>query len=119
MIRYFDDDEFLCTHCGKAGIQEDFVQLLDDIRHDCGFPFLITSGYRCKDHPVEAAKTKPGAHETGWASDIGVIGEQAFHVVEVALQHGVKRIGVNQKGSGRFIHLDTAPDYPSPTIWSY
>jgi len=36
------------------------------------------------------------------------------------MKHGVKRIGVNQKGKGRFIHLDMAEEaFPSPAIWSY
>tara|TARA_B100000035_G_scaffold308125_2_gene312341 strand:+ start:218 stop:463 length:246 start_codon:yes stop_codon:yes gene_type:complete len=40
-------------------------------------------------------------------------------VIELALAAGVKRIGVNQKGTHRFIHLDVCDDKTSPTIWSY
>jgi zinc D-Ala-D-Ala carboxypeptidase len=118
-MRYFDQDEFLCHHCGKGTLDEDFGFLLDDIRHDCGFPFLLSSAYRCPEHPIEKRKSKPGAHAMGYAVDIAVIGEQALKVIQVAQAHGVKRIGINQKGKGRFIHLDAAPGLPSPAIWSY
>ena len=40
-------------------------------------------------------------------------------VIELALAAGVKRIGFNQKGAHRFIHLDVCDDKTSPTIWSY
>ena len=118
-MKYFHPDEFRCQHCGGEGIKSSFAEKLDDIRDECGFPFLISSGYRCPEHPIEAKKEKPGAHSTGHAADIAVTGEQAIRVLEVAIKHGIKRIGVNQKGGGRFIHLDTAPDLPSPAIWSY
>ena len=38
---------------------------------------------------------------------------------EVALKHGVPRIGVNQRGDSRFIHLDIDSSLQTPTIWSY
>ena len=118
-MKYFHADEFRCQHCGKLGIEDRFAELMDKIREDCGFPILISSGYRCAEHPIEKAKLKQGAHTTGLASDLAVTGEQALKVVEIALKHGVRRIGVNQKGSSRFIHLDIADGFPQPTIWSY
>lgn len=100
---------------------EAFRRTLDDIRGDCGFPLPVTSGYRCPDHPIEVAKDEPGAHSSGKAVDIRIHGKSALWLIEVALRHGVKRIGVNQKGElgQRFIHLDADTDLPSPTIWSY
>ena len=84
------------------------------------FPFIVSSGYRCPEHPIEAAKDRAGSHTTGCAIDLSVRGKKALKVLEVAIKHGIKRIGVNQKGKGRFIHLDMAEDdYPSPAIWSY
>lgn len=118
-MKYFSAEEFKCKHCGSDGIQESFTETLDAIRGDCSFPFVISSGYRCPEHPIEAKKESPGAHAAGYAADIAVSGEQALRVIEVALAHGIKRIGVNQKGDGRFIHLDTDPGRPSPSIWSY
>ena len=118
---YFTDKELACSHCGVNGMDEDFVGILNSLREASGFPWKITSGYRCAQHPVEAAKAEPGtgAHCTGLAVDVGVSRGQAFRVVQLALAAGIRRIGVNQKGQGRFIHLDMADDKLSPTIWSY
>lgn len=98
-----------------------FRELLDDIRVACGFPLPITSGYRCPHHPIELAKDEPGAHASGQAVDIQVSGERALRLIEVALAHGITRVGINQKGphTHRFIHLDICPDLPSPAIWTY
>ena len=118
-MRYFTPDELKCQHCGAHGIDTEFVDLLDSIRAEAGFAFPITSGYRCPDHPIEARKAVPGAHATGKAVDIGVSGDRALRVIELALSAGIERIGVNQKGSGRFIHLDVCTDKTTPAIWSY
>jgi hypothetical protein len=128
-MSYFSKRELACKHCLKMGktteeayyFEEDFRTTLDRIRSDCGFALVVTSGYRCHDHPIEKAKLKPGAHSTGRAVDLAVSYDKAHKLLEVALAHGVKRIGVNQKGpfSERFIHLDDADLSPAPTIWSY
>ena len=115
----FKAEEFNCSHCGKNEMKPEFLSKLQALRMAYGKPMRITSGYRCPEHPIEARKEKPGSHAAGYAADIAVTGEQALRVIEVALRHGIKRIGVNQKGGGRFIHLDTDPDRPSPAIWSY
>ena len=127
-IQYFTAQEFMCK-CGECNtppihlMDEDFVRLLDELRGELGFPFVITSGYRCSDHPIEARKAAPGAHTTGQAADIAVHGERAHKLVQAALAKGVPRIGVAQKGDidTRFIHLDICDDgrRSSPWIWSY
>ena len=120
-MTYFSDDELKCKHCGGLVFDATFRQLLDDIRADCGFPLPVSSGYRCPHHPIEVAKDSPGAHCSGKAVDIRISGERALRLVWVAMAHGVKRIGVNQKGKHdqRFIHLDNELDLPHPAIWSY
>ena len=118
-MKYFKREEFLCQHCQAEGIQDSFVETLDAIREECDFPFVVNSGYRCADHPIELKKDKPGAHQGGYAADISVRGERALKLIEVAIELGVKRLGINQKGGGRFIHIDTDPTRVSPAIWSY
>ena len=119
--KYFTEDELKCRHTGECKMDEDFMKVLDEIREECGFAFVITSGYRSPKHPIEAKKSRPGAHASGKAVDILVHMEQAYKVVEVALRFGIKRIGVSQKGDvgARFIHLDMDDTRPSPRIWSY
>jgi len=121
MYKYFTEDELKCSHTGECKMDKDFMKVLDEIREECGFAFVITSGYRSPEHPIEAKKSRPGAHASGKAVDILVHMEQAYKVVEVALRFGIKRIGVSQKGDvgARFIHLDMDETRAAPRIWSY
>lgn len=82
-------------------------------------PMRITSGYRCALHPIEIKKEVPGAHTSGCAADIAVDGNDAYELLRLAFQMGFTGIGVQQKGSGRFIHLDVLKNPPRPNVWSY
>jgi len=116
----FSESEFRCRHTGKCEMRPEFLAVLQAIRTEYGKPMRITSGYRDRTHPAEARKSTTGAHVLGVAADIAVEGSDALRVVELALKHGIKRIGVQQKGGGRFIHLDIGgPGLPSPAMWSY
>lgn len=87
-----------------------------------GKPMPISSGYRDKTHPIEAKKVTTGTHTTGRACDVAVTGKDAYRLVELAYQYGFTGIGINQKGSSRFVHLDDcgpAAGRPRPTMWSY
>lgn len=98
-----------------------FMEQIVHLREELGFGFVVTSSYRCPDHPVEARKSSPGAHTTGKAMDIKVSGKRALLLLEAALRRGFIGIGVNQKGdhSQRFIHLDMWNEGPRPAVWSY
>lgn len=118
----FSPEEFACQHCGAHGISELLLDKIQLLRTELGFPFKITSGYRCKDHPIEKKKVNPGAHRDGLAADIGVRGQKAYEVISQAKKFGFTGIGVAQKGNSRFIHLDVSPQKhtrPRPWIWSY
>ena len=120
--KYFTKEEFECKNTGNCLMQKDFMDQLTILRETIGRPFIISSGYRDPSHPIEARKKEPGAHASGYACDIGVRGGDALQIIGIALQLGFTGIGVNQKGSGRFIHLDilnSTPQRPRPTIWSY
>jgi uncharacterized protein YcbK (DUF882 family) len=118
----FSPDEFRCKHTGRLNMDAGFMARLQALRTDYGRPMLISSGYRDPSHPVEARKSEPGAHSSGHACDVFVTGGDALELVALAVKHGFTGIGVNQKGAGRFIHLDDLPHEehrPRPWIWSY
>lgn len=124
--KYFDLDELKCKcgNCGSTGMEMDneFMERLVALREECDFPFAVTSGYRCPSHNIRVSSTSfDGPHTTGKAIDIGVMGDKAYLLLKKALINGFTGIGVSEKGSNRFIHLDTleAPDYPRPNVWSY
>jgi len=118
----FSKEEFDCNYTGKNEMQHSFMAKLQALRTAYGKPMKITSGYRHATHPIEARKAKPGAHATGIAADIAVSHADAHEVMRIAFELGFTGIGVQQKGGGRFIHLDTIennPDQPRPHVWSY
>jgi uncharacterized protein YcbK (DUF882 family) len=114
--KYFNKQEFDCKHTGLNQMNHRFMLKLDKLREACGFPLVITSGYRDVSHPREQNKKAPGAHTKGLACDIEASRITAYIVLREALNLGFTGIGVNQKGDGRFIHLDM--DEPI-RVWSY
>ena len=113
-MNYFTEKELACQHCGSYKFDEEFLKVLNDIRHECNFPFVITSGYRSPRHSIEAKKKTPGQHAMGIACDIAVNGgNQRIIIVQAALKLGFSGIGVAKT----FIHVDirTTPKM----MWCY
>lgn len=117
----FTADEFKCRHTGKNEMKQEFMDALQRLRVAYGKSMRITSGFRDPSHPVERSKGQPGEHTTGMACDVAVDGADAYRLIQLAMAHGFTRIGVQQKGTGRFIHLGMSKGgrFPSPTVWSY
>jgi zinc D-Ala-D-Ala carboxypeptidase len=115
MFKYFKLEEFACQETGENEISEEFVHALDALRHEAGFPFVITSGYRSPSHSLEAKKPNGGGqHTTGRAADIAVSGGvQRYLLVAAAIKLGFSGIGV-AKG---FVHVDTRTS--ARVIWVY
>ena len=122
-LKYFTRDELKCSYTGDEGMDVQFMQVVEEMREELGFPFRVTSAYRSPEHPIEKKKTRPGTHTTGCAIDINVYGHQAHAFIALALMKGIQRIGIAQKGptSSRFIHIDDAQEdrFTKPTVWSY
>ena len=117
VYKHFSRGEFACKcGCGRADMKPLFLGRLQALRMIWGKPMHITSGYRCPDHPVEKAKANPGTHAQGIAADIGISGADAVTLLRLALDANFTGIGVQQKGNGRFLHLDIREH---PAIWSY
>jgi len=113
-VKYFSTSEFDCQHTGENRMEQDFLSKLDSLREACGFPFVITSGYRSPDHPIEAVKEIPGTHAQGIAADIKITNSaHRYTIIREALAHGFTGLGV----AGDFIHVDTRGTVP--VIWTY
>jgi zinc D-Ala-D-Ala carboxypeptidase len=112
-FKYFTIEEFRCKETGVNFINPSFVAKLDQLREACGFPFVITSGYRSPDHSVEKRKPKPGTHAQGIAADIKADDKQAYVIMKEAFKLGFTGIA---RGKG-FVHLDVRST--DPVVWSY
>lgn len=121
-FEHFTKEELECK-CGCGGLPElDFVKKLERLREELGFPMPVTSGYRCPDYNARVSSTgRTGPHTTGRAVDIGVDRYRAWRLILEAMPE-FTGIGLQQKGQGRFVHLDDLPNaegQPRPTVWSY
>lgn len=124
----FGYEEIACSHCGIAFIDTTSMDLLQRLRTNIGSPVVVTSAYRCKEHPIEKTKIdrgqKPGSHTRGEAFDIKCSYDQAWNVLHHAFDLGFSGIGIKQTGDieGRFVHIDTISGVyhvKRPTVWTY
>ena len=128
-MKYFTLDELKCKcgECKSTGEEMDhlFMKSIHVLRQKCGFPFIVTSAYRCAEYNAKVSKNKKyGAHTLGKAMDIKIASTQAFILLQniYAFPTLFNGIGINQKGASRFIHIDNVKNdnkIPRPMIWSY
>lgn len=131
-IKYFKASEF--DQRGDAGsgskMKKGFIQKLDNLRGEYGFPIRITSGYRSPEYNSKVSGTgKGGPHTTGRAADLAIdLPSDCFSLFKCALELGFTGFGVkcdadlDDRGNSRnFLHLDdlAEPEFPRPMIWSY
>ncbi len=122
-FKNFTIQEMRCK-CGKcsddSGLNMNYstMQRLQKLRNACGFPFVITSAWRCDKHPEEAKKVEPGTHNWGHAIDIRATPLQMGIIEREARKLGFTGIGK----ANTFIHLDDFAGnarVPRPANWSY
>jgi len=114
-MKYFDISEFDCKETGENEMNILFLSMLDKLRDVCGFPFVITSGFRSVKHSAEINKPNGGGtHTKGIAADIAVSGgAQRMEVVKQALSMGFSGVGV----ANGFVHVDIRD--ATPVMWVY
>lgn len=113
MEQYFTDDELKCKCCGALIIDTVFRIRLNLARHLAGFPFRITSGYRCEKHNKEVGSTSLN-HVRGMAADVKCVdSKQRFLMVRAMQQAALLGIGIGKT----FVHCDT--NRTNPSIWTY
>jgi zinc D-Ala-D-Ala carboxypeptidase len=99
-------------------MSRDFIHRLDELREACGFPFIITSGYRSPNHSIEKRKEKAGTHAQGIAADIRARnGSERYTIVQEAIKMGFGGIGIART----FIHVDSriCGADKAPVMWCY
>jgi len=116
-LRHFKRSEFTCKcGCGETVISDELLQSLDKAREFAKIPFIINSGYRCKNHP-ESKKNPTSSHIKGLAADIKCEDSSTRAIMMDALVFAeFERFGLHKS----FIHVDIdVCDKPSPVIWLY
>lgn len=102
-----DTDIKLCCTCGhndchNPSIKQWALNKVQLIRDDANRPLKVTSAGRCKYHPNEVTKNKPGDHGNLVGIDIAYNGElERNELILLAGRYGATTIAV---GNG-FIHM--------------
>ena len=123
--KYFTDKELSCKcGCDKQEMNSKFMKSIGELRELYGKPLIVTSAYRCPEHNNKVSSTGlNGPHTTGKAIDFLISRQDAYDLLFYAIGMQFSGLGINQKGTSRFIHIDDLTDeegYPiRPTIWSY
>jgi hypothetical protein len=107
--------EFACPCCGAVEVETRFMDRLHHLRLLYARPIRIVpgGGYRCRKHPTEAKKARPGAHTHGRAVDPSIPIGDTLVFLKLAEQAGMTRAGLRlTAGDGHQMHLDdmTAAD---------
>lgn len=115
-MRHFRIEEFACPCCGRAEMDPLFLRMLDRARDRAGFPWIVTSGFRCQAHNAAVGGVADSAHLKGLAADIACgDGFKRFMIVTFAHWAGFDRMGI---GRG-FVHIDADPDKTARVLWMY
>ena len=124
---YFSIEELSCRcGCGKMFMNADFMDKIVKLRKFYGRPLVVNSAYRCPEHDAKVgSSSEPGSgpHTQGLAMDFGVEGQNAMDLLVAAFKLGIfSGFGINQKGLGRFLHIDDMPAsiaHQRPLMWTY
>ena len=124
-FEYFTVTEFECSckSCQEKGgsgfnMNSKVVDRLDQARNLAGCPFIIRSGYRCKEHNLAIGGRVGSSHIRGLAVDIAYNGSrQLYQIVNALLMVGFCRLGISK--TGKFIHADMDISKDQNVIWQY
>ena len=117
------DPKLLCTcnhpECDKRSVEQWVLDKVQMIREDLKQPMTITSGGRCKFHPNEFRKSKPGDHQLCMSVDVACTDEQHETKLKVlAGRYGATRVAGGWEDG--FVHMAwTETDRTDVPTWSY
>lgn len=117
-MKHFTLNEFESPDEAGSGkkMDEEFLLMLNEAREEAGIPFIITSGYRTKQHNEDVGGVADSSHLKGLACDIASMDSRTrFLIVGALLEVGFNRIGI----AGTFIHIDLDRDKTQFLIWRY
>lgn len=118
--RYFSEQEFRkCDPpCDRESMEQDFLDVMDDIRRKARIPLVINCAYRSREYDKKKGRSGNSAHTYGLAVDFRCnTSDNRLKIVKAALECGITRIGIGKT----FIHIDMGErvGLPANVIWHY
>lgn len=84
LSKNFTSAEMACPLTGECVLQDGWIEILQELRDRCGFPFNISSG--CRTYEYNATLKNSGEHS------FHLIGNKKFHVDTCAVDIATKRL---------------------------
>tara|TARA_Y100001970_G_C14142587_1_gene808027 strand:+ start:592 stop:963 length:372 start_codon:yes stop_codon:yes gene_type:complete len=119
--KYFKLKEFDCNCCKIEFMSHEFIMQLDHARELAKVPFVINSGYRCKEkqrklYEKGISSKKRSSHQKGIACDIKATSSRS----RSAILYGLISAGFNRIGIGKtWVHVDKDPLKARSVTWLY
>ena len=105
-MKYFKYSEFDSPDqpgSGELYMDQEFLNALDLIRDNYGYPMKVNSGYRSEAHNIAVKGVPNSQHRKGLAADIHINSQEEGNVIEaLARKHMLGGVGRYRN----FIHLD-------------
>jgi len=107
LSRNFSRHEFNCRCCGRAEINPNLVDALQELRDLAAATVRITSGYRCPELNRAVGGAKRSQHLLGNAADIVIDGRSVAETYELAEQvPAFRNGGIGVYPEQGFVHVD-------------
>lgn len=114
--KYFAHKELECKcGCGKADIDDMFLERLDMLRYRYNRPIHLNSAFRCTAHNKSVGGVIDSPHTRGLAVDIKCNSQEKYWLLKHALEMGFRGIGIGKD----FLHIDDKMESPRPNVWTY
>lgn len=94
-----------------------FLKKLDTCRENANVPFVITSGYRSKNHNKKVGGVLKSSHTETPCKAVDISANNStlrYKILSSLIKNGFNRIGIGSN----FIHVD-ASDKPPNVAWHY
>lgn len=115
-LKYFKLSEFDSKDLPGSGnnMDEEFLDILDELRGRIKEPVIINSGYRTKSHNKKVGGSPNSSHLKGLAVDIHIPNNNYRNkLIREALYLGINRIGIYKT----FVHLDVDSSKVQNVMW--
>ena len=116
-LNHFKIAEFQSPDLKGSGdrMDQNLLLILDSIRSELGRPMIVNSGFRTTEHNEKVGGSPNSSHLKGLAVDIHCPDSAyRFHLVRLAMTHGISRIGIYKT----FIHLDIDGSKAQGVMWN-
>lgn len=116
LTAHFSKSEFACPCCGLVGMDDDFMEKLEEARVRSKIGYHINSGRRCHNHNEAVGGSPTSSHMKGNAADISARTDYIrYRILEGLLRAGFTRIGIAKT----FIHVDDDETKNAGRVWIY